>query len=147
MINGCIEEIEKILGKLPEQLPFLEMVVESMVETPTGAEEVHTYIFGLLKYSFTLFPINLIYHSCLPLGNLYGNCCGKNCGGYEGGRPALEYAAEGEFDDAPVTEWVRGQPAEVYWQQTAEHRGGYAYRLCKVHHVTLCMVYNFTYST
>ena len=72
---------------------------------------------------------------CITLffsGNLYGNCCGKNCGGYEGGKPALEYAANGEFDNAPVTEWVRGQPAEVYWQQTAEHRGGYAYRLCKV---------------
>ena len=89
-------------------------------------------MFGLLKSSITLLPTNLLYHFCSRSGNLYGNCCGKNCGGYEGGRPALEYAAEGEFDDAPVTEWVRGQPAEVYWQQTAEHRGGYAYRLCKV---------------
>ena len=66
------------------------------------------------------------------IGNLYGNCCDKNCGGWEGGRPAIEHAAEGLFDNAPVTEWVRGQPAEVYWRITADHRGGYAYRLCKV---------------
>ena len=66
------------------------------------------------------------------IGNLYGNCCDKNCGGWEGGRPAIEHAAEGLFDNAPVTEWVRGQPAEVQWRMTAEHRGGYAYRLCKV---------------
>ena len=57
------------------------------------------------------------------LDNLYGNCCGKSCGGYMGGRPAIEYAAEGYFDNAPVTEWQRGQQAEVY---------AYAYRLCKV---------------
>ena len=66
------------------------------------------------------------------LDNLYGNCCGVNCGGYEGGRPAIEYAAEGYFENAPVTKWQRGQPAEVYWRMHAERRGGYAYRLCKV---------------
>ena len=49
-----------------------------------------------------------------------------------GGRPAIEYAAEGYFDNAPVTEWQRGQQAEVYWRMGEEHRGGYAYRLCKV---------------
>ena len=69
--------------------------------------------------------------------NLYGNCCGVNCGGYEGGRPAIEYAAEGYFENAPVTEWQRGQPAEVYWRMHAEHRGGYAYRLCKVTYLSL----------
>ena len=41
----------------------------------------------------------------------------------EGGRPAIKHYAEGHFDNAPVTEWVRGQPAEVYWRVTAEHRG------------------------
>jgi len=65
-------------------------------------------------------------------GNVYGTCCGGKCGGYEGGKPAIEHYQDGLFDDAPVTEWVRGQPAEVYWQQGASHRGGYAYRLCKV---------------
>ena len=25
-----------------------------------------------------------------------------------------------------------GEPAVVYWQSGAKHRGGYAYRLCKV---------------
>ena len=25
-----------------------------------------------------------------------------------------------------------GEPAEVYWTSNAYHRGGYAYRLCKV---------------
>ena len=73
------------------------------------------------------------YKSKCSIGNLPGNCCGNHwCGGWEGGRPAIEYYAEGHFPNAPVTEWVRGQPAEVYWRVTAEHRGGYAYRLCKV---------------
>ena len=51
------------------------------------------------------------------------------------------YVAEGYFDNAPVTEWQRGQPAEVYWRMHAEHRGGYAYRLCKVSHIvhSLCL--------
>ena len=31
-----------------------------------------------------------------------------------------------------MTNWTRGQPAEVYWASRAGHRGGYAYRLCKV---------------
>ena len=68
----------------------------------------------------------------LVLGNVYGNCCGRTCGGYEGGKPAIEHFGNGLFDNAPVTEWIRGEPAEVYWLQQADHRGGYAYRLCKV---------------
>merc|ERR1719336_1627103 len=66
------------------------------------------------------------------LGNVYGNCCGSNCGGYEGGKSAIEHAADGLFDNAPVIEWKRGSTPLVYWKMGAEHRGGYAYRLCKV---------------
>ena len=42
------------------------------------------------------------------------------------------HAAEGLFDNAFVTAWTRGQIAEVFWASGAKHRGGYAYRLCKV---------------
>ena len=28
--------------------------------------------------------------------------------------------------------FLSGKPAEVYWVTTADHRGGYAYRICKV---------------
>ena len=44
----------------------------------------------------------------------------------------MEHAAEGLFDNAFVTTWTRGQIAEVFWASGAKHRGGYAYRLCKV---------------
>ena len=44
----------------------------------------------------------------------------------------MEHAADGLFDNAPVTSWTRGQIAEVFWASGAKHRGGYAYRLCKV---------------
>ena len=66
------------------------------------------------------------------LGNLFGTRCGKDCGSWEGGKTALEYAAMGVFDNAPVTEWKRGTNQWVYWKSGAQHRGGYAYRLCKV---------------
>jgi len=62
----------------------------------------------------------------------YGGCCGGSCGGYVGGKSAMEHAAEGLFDQAPYVEWTRGEPAEVYWYVGADHRGGYAYRICKV---------------
>lgn len=29
--------------------------------------------------------------------------------------------------------FIGGEPAEVYWHSGAYHRGGYAYRLCRVH--------------
>ena len=67
--------------------------------------------------------------------SLYGTCCGgkgDGCGGYVGGRSAIEQAAEGTFDNSPVNIWLRGQPAEVYWMSGMKHRGGYSYRLCKV---------------
>ena len=66
----------------------------------------------------------------------YGTCCGANkpnaCGGYAGGKSALEHANEGLFDKAPTVEWTLGQVADVYWSCTACHDGAYAYRLCKV---------------
>ena len=74
------------------------------------------------------------------------------CGGYVGGKPALEHYEEGLdtyffclhflvinlkyflgfFGEPSTTTWVRGEPAEVAWYSGAHHRGGYAYRLCKV---------------
>ena len=72
-----------------------------------------------------------LYLACSK-GNLYGNCCGGSCGGYEGGKSAIIHAAEGLFDGALIKEWTRGKDAFVYWKMGAEHRGGYAYRLCKV---------------
>jgi len=52
--------------------------------------------------------------------------------GYVGGKSALDHYHDGLFGNPKVTTWTRGQPAEVYWQSGARHRGGYAYRLCKV---------------
>jgi len=75
-------------------------------------------------------------YGCGPDGTnphpVYGSCCGGDCGGWEGGRSAISHAEEGLFDGAPTTTWTRGTPADVYWIQGAEHRGGYAYRLCKI---------------
>ena len=45
------------------------------------------------------------------------------CGGYVGGRSAMEHAAEGLFDNAFETTWTRGQIAEVFWATGAKHRG------------------------
>jgi len=71
--------------------------------------------------------------------DVFGRCCGKtagDCGGYSRGKSALEHYQEGlfnNFNGAPKeTTWIRGSPAEVYWRSNAYHRGGYAYRLCKV---------------
>ena len=66
-------------------------------------------------------------------GDLYGTCCGGNCGGYTYGKSAVEHHNEGLFNNASYLVWARGQPAEVYWRASADHRGGYAYRLCKVY--------------
>ena len=64
---------------------------------------------------------------------MHGRCCAKTggCGGYEGGKPALEHYQDGLFGTPKTTTWRRGEPAEVYWGGPG-HRGGYAYRLCKV---------------
>merc|ERR1712204_134089 len=69
--------------------------------------------------------------------NVFGRCCGGGiqgggCGGYVGGKPALTHYKEGFFGSPHVTTWKRGVPADVYWTSHAHHRGGYAFRLCKV---------------
>lgn len=71
------------------------------------------------------------------LDNVFGRCCGGGiqgggCGGYVGGKPALTHYKEGFFGNPHVTTWKRGVPADVYWTSHAHHRGGYAFRLCKV---------------
>ena len=55
-----------------------------------------------------------------------------DCAGYMGGKPALEYYKDGLFNGAATTIWHRGEHAEVIWSSGMGHRGGYAYRLCKV---------------
>jgi len=73
---------------------------------------------------------------CTGGGEDLGQCCGKpgtgDCGGYSGGKSALEHYKDGLFGEPQVTTWTRGEAAEVYWVSNAYHRGGYAYRLCRV---------------
>ena len=69
--------------------------------------------------------------------DVFGRCCGGGksgggCGGYVGGKPAPEHYKDGLFGIPRVAHWTRGQTAEVYWASRAGHRGGYAYRLCRV---------------
>ena len=69
---------------------------------------------------------------------MFGRCCGggvegMGCGGYVGGKSALEHYDDGLFGTPHETKWKRGEPQEVYWNSGAKHRGGYAYRLCRVH--------------
>jgi len=74
---------------------------------------------------------------CTGGGEALGQCCGKpftgDCGGYSGGKPALEHYRDGLFGEPHVTKWIRGQAAKVYWASNGYHRGGYAYRLCRVY--------------
>ena len=78
--------------------------------------------------------------------NVFGRCCGgswkgngsggriweSGCGGYVGGKPALRHYKDGLFAQAQTTTWERGTNATVMWESKAYHRGGYAYRLCRV---------------
>ncbi len=66
-----------------------------------------------------------------PDPNPYGTQCQWN-GGYVGGRSAMEHAAEGLFDNAPVVTWRTDDSAFVFWTSGMKHRGWYSYRLCKV---------------
>merc|ERR1719340_275985 len=54
------------------------------------------------------------------------------CGGCVGGKSALSHYKDGIFGTPRVTTWERGTNQEVLWESKAYHRGGYAYRLCKV---------------
>jgi len=70
--------------------------------------------------------------------DVYGRCCGGGstgggCGGYANGWSALDHYEDGFFGNPKETKWTRGEPAEVLWTSGAYHRGGYAYRLCRVH--------------
>jgi len=67
--------------------------------------------------------------------NPFGTCCGgtpTSCGGYTGGKSALEHYSDGLFGEPASTVWTRGKAEPVYWTTGAGHKGGYAYRLCKI---------------
>ena len=51
---------------------------------------------------------------------IFGRCCGGGlhgggCGGYVGGKSALEHYDDGFFGTPHETKWKRGEPQEVYW--------------------------------
>jgi len=83
---------------------------------------------------------------CLGEDKMYGRCCagqmdGWGCGGFVGGKTAIEQYEDGFFHGTGedgveywprVTYWERGTNQEVFWNSNAYHRGGYAYRVCKV---------------
>jgi len=73
-------------------------------------------------------------NGCIGEDDVVGRCCGGNagCGGFSFGKSALSYAKDVFFGNPFVTTWERGTNQEVYWKSQAYHRGGYAYRLCKV---------------
>ena len=56
----------------------------------------------------------------------YGDCCTENCGIFALGNNTENYP----WPDMPVTEWFAGFHHEVAWLVTANHGGGYSYRLC-----------------
>ena len=60
-------------------------------------------------------------------GDEKGKCPG---GGYPHGPLAEDYYKH--LKNVPVTEWSIGATVEVAWAITANHGGGYSYRLCKV---------------
>jgi len=69
----------------------------------------------------------------------FGTCCGggksnnwSGCGGFTGGKSALEHYEDGLFGNGFTTTWTRGNVEPVYWTTGAGHQGGYAYRLCKI---------------
>ena len=70
----------------------------------------------------------------MPLGcdndgeGSFGDCCSSNCDTFALGDNAENYL----WPDMPVTEWVAGSYQEVAWYVSANHAGGYSYRLCKV---------------
>ena len=95
-------------------------------------------IFDSKKLATDPTKFNRLYLGILYfLDNIFGRCCGGGqdgggCGGYVGGKSALTYYKESFFGSPKITTWKRGEPAVVYWNSHAFHRGGYAFRLCKV---------------
>jgi len=68
------------------------------------------------------------------VGERFGDCCGganaegnHGCGGWSMGQNMEDY----DWPAAPVTEWAAGSVQEVAWFVSANHGGGYSYRLCK----------------
>lgn len=57
----------------------------------------------------------------------FGDCCGNNCDGFSLGGLAENYY----WPHAPTTDWKAGTQQEVAWYVSANHAGGYSYRLCK----------------
>ena len=59
---------------------------------------------------------------------------GDECpqGGWAYGPKAEDYYVSPGFPDVVTTKWKAGDVVEVAWGITANHGGGYAYRLCKV---------------
>jgi len=58
---------------------------------------------------------------------------GQDCGQPYGGAYAYGPKAENmEFEDPVTTEWVAGANEVVGWGMSANHGGGYSYRLCKL---------------
>ena len=44
----------------------------------------------------------------------------------------MEHYSDGLFGEPASTVWTRGKAEPVYWTTGAGHKGGYAYRLCKI---------------
>ena len=57
----------------------------------------------------------------------FGDCC-NNCGIFALGDNAENYL----WPDMPISEWFSGEEEEVAWYVSANHAGGYSYRLCKM---------------
>jgi len=60
----------------------------------------------------------------------FGECCSHNCDTYAMGKNAEDYP----WPDIPTTVWRVGSIQEVAWYCSANHAGGYSYRLCKANH-------------
>jgi len=58
----------------------------------------------------------------------FGDCCGHNCDSFAFGENAETY----DWPHAPVTEWRAGSYQEVAWYVSANHAGGYSYRIAKL---------------
>merc|ERR550519_988674 len=60
----------------------------------------------------------------------FGDECHR--GGWAYGPKAEDYYLAPGFPDVVTTEWKAGDVVEAAWGMSANHGGGYTYRLCKV---------------